>query len=347
MQVKVLAVANPGLDPCAVHHKLGSMAHLTCERPSRTVKWSDGDGRTLVGVGDRSRYEARTNLLDMCWTNTTRRLHWANRIPALTQYSQHWLWLAESWSEVDREVGTCEFIPEPLRGNRSDGAFWRWTMWQPGSSFYFSYCSGTIQYFLWTGYTGLTGSQLWPVHLQLQFLLWRGYTGLTGSQLWPFHQHCILELRYHRFMVYAKSCGCMSRQPVQVLHRSREGYSTIWSVAFTAVCNHLAWMKMDTLGASCPLSFASNIVPGDQRWWFVLDAFHASTMGDMSLKVTRNLTFPSQCSFLMSMFFNDDPGRTCLTGYTVLTWSQLWSVGFLFVIMKLPVNSCLVPLTLC
>ena len=72
----MLGVANPGLDPCAVHHKLGSMAHLTCERLSRTVKWSDGDGRTLVGVGDR-----------------------------------------------DREVRTCEFIPEPLRGNRSDGAF--------------------------------------------------------------------------------------------------------------------------------------------------------------------------------------------------------------------------------
>lgn len=32
---------------------------------------------------------------------------------------------------------------------------------------------------------------------------------------------------------------------------------------------------------------------------------------------------------------------------TVLTWPQLWSVGFLFVIMKLPVNSCLVSLTLC
>ena len=34
-------------------------------------------------------------------------------------------------------------------------------------------------------------------------------------------------------------------------------------------------------------------------------------------------------------------------GATVLTWSQLWSVGVQFVHMKLLVNSCLVSLTLC
>ena len=44
---------------------------------------------------------------------------------------------------------------------------------------------GTIQYFRWIGYTGLTWSQLWPVHLLLHYLLGCGYTGLTWSQLWP------------------------------------------------------------------------------------------------------------------------------------------------------------------
>ena len=73
-------------------------------------------------------------------------------------------------------------------------------------------------------------------------------------------------------------------------------------------------------------------------------------------RLLAHLTFPM--SFAVSLcpcwqwtvgncIFNDDPGRTGLTGYTVLTWSQLWSVGVQFVHMKLLVNSCLVSLTLC
>ena len=84
--------------------------------------------------------------------------------------------------------GLVNFIPEPLREAIDQTVhIWRWTYvtawFHP-----FIYPIVVVQYSISCelGYTGLTRSQLWPVHLQLQYLLGRGYTGLTRSQLWPF-----------------------------------------------------------------------------------------------------------------------------------------------------------------
>ena len=44
-RLKVLAVANPGLDPSAVYHTIESMAHLTRERQVVTVMWADSGSR--------------------------------------------------------------------------------------------------------------------------------------------------------------------------------------------------------------------------------------------------------------------------------------------------------------
>ena len=57
----------------------------------------------------------------------------------------------------------------------------------------------------------------------------------------------------------------------------------------------------------------SLVTNGDVFFW----TFHDSIMGELSETVMRNPTFPSLSSSLMS--FIDDSGRTCPTGYTVLT----------------------------